>query len=413
MTHTLQDHSNREHSEFGGSAADRAIACPGSVALGRQVPKVLAGPDAERGTACHEVLAELLSAFLLFKEDGTAFDEPAILSKLAADPRVGADKLTECEDAVTSAVEEIWVKVLGQSITGKAYFIEELFPYNEGLDMYGTLDFGAVYIDDRGRRVLAVVDFKTGRIPVSPKKNGQLAFYAASVRKYLKANGKDIDLILAVIIQPNDFSSAATYKEATITAKQLDAWDKRIMDAAHQIYVKKKPKFKTGDHCMWCSAKHLCKKFQADLSKKASLQLVDVAADLPAVEVLTEAQRLGLAMNRGKIEAFLKAVYVSVLNDAVRGTKFDGVKVVLGNSRRKWKDEHEIISLGLMGLGLGLNEIYSSKLRGITEIEKKLGKGSCDPFTEKPPGRPMLVAADDVRPAVTGGQELLDFDLEE
>lgn len=397
-----------EHSELGGSSAERWTQCPGSVFLIRQLPPQKSGPDAERGSACHEVFAKLLDAFLQYKEDGTKFDEDAILSELSTDPRVEADRVEDCETLVVDAVEVIWKKVLEETLSGKVYDIETFFSFDTVNGMGGTADFWVAYINDRGQRVLVIFDLKTGRHSVSPKKNGQLAFYACAARRFLKANDKDIDVARLAIFQPNDFNSPEPYKECSITAKQLDAWEKKFINAAHQIYVKKQPKFKIGKHCMFCQGQSLCKKYQQEMSKKASLKLVDVSDSLPSVEVLTPEQRKNIAMHRGQIEAFLKAVYASVVNECAKGIKYDGIKVVLGNGRRTWKDEAIVVS-GLKAQGLTEADIYKNKLKGITEIEKKLGKNSCSELTLKPPGKPILVYESDPRPAVSVGQELLEY----
>lgn len=50
---------------------------------------------------------------------------------------------------------------------------------------------------------------------------------------------------------------------------------------------------------------------------------------------------------------------------------------------------------------LGVDDPYAKKLKGITDIEKSIGKGKLDNLTEKPEGKPTLVSAEDKRPAIT------------
>lgn len=389
------------HSELGGSNAFIWANCQGSVFLLRQLPPQEETVHTLEGTKQHDILARLLGAFLKFKVTGKRFDENQILDDCSSD---------DARDALLGCVEAVWIRVLGRTITGKFYGIEEKFDFDHNLAMFGTVDFWVVFIDDRGRRVLVVFDYKNGQKPVKAEKNPQLAYYAISIRKWLREHKKDIDHCIAVIYQPFDFTVEDPFKPTTFSPKQLDIWEKKFYTAARTIYVKKEHKFKLGDYCQFCNARHVCEAYRKELNKNAALKLVDSEVELPDVEMLSPEQRLGIAMSAGKLKDFIGRVYASVLRDTLKG-KFKGeAKVIVGRGRRTWNKElTEKAIRTFRKLGYDPADFCTMKLRGIGEVEKRIGRETVERFVKQGTGRPILVSADDEREAYRGGQELLDF----
>jgi len=84
--------------------------------------------------------------------------------------------------------------------------------------------------------------------------------------------------------------------------------------------------------------------------------------------------------------------------------------VVEGKSNRKIADEPVAIQK-LASLGYQVSEITNTKLKGLTDLERLIGKKQ---FNEvlgelivKPAGAPTLVPVSDKRPAITSAQ--MDF----
>lgn len=405
MTEPAIDHTERHHSELGGSSASRWSICSGSVFLTRTLPPQPTSDAAAEGTKAHELAEVCLRDFLDHKLNGT---DPDINFAL-----MSASFESEMIEAAEGFRDAVWVKVLEESITGKAFGLEERFHFDENLDMGGLVDFWCVYIDDRGRRVGVIVDFKYGYSPVEVKKNGQLAFYATALRNYVRKHDKDLDLVRTVIYQPR-VPHREAYQEVHLTQKQLDTWAKKFTTAAHKIYVKQKASYKTGEHCRFCPAQAICPKYGKELSAKADLAIVDVDhISLPKAEGLSDEQLVNIVLYAPKIESFLKSCKAYAINKYMMGNKLPGVKVVLGSTRRKWKPNETEIAAEFEAIGV---DPWNKKLRGLGDMKRVLRevtgqKGKAldemlEAYITYTQAKPVLVPESDNRPAV---ENCLDY----
>lgn len=405
MTEVI-NHEERSHSELGGSSASRWSVCQGSVFLARTLPPQRPSDSMKEGTKAHEFAEICLGDFLNHKKNGTDPEIRFCLMTTGADPQM--------VDAAEGYKDAVWIKVLEQSITGKAFGLEEHFEFDKQLDMGGIVDFWCVYIDDRGMRVGAFVDFKYGYTPVEVKRNGQLAFYAVALRRYVREHGKDLDYVRTAIYQPR-VAHRDPYQEAKLTSKQLDTWEKKFVKAAHQIYVKQKPIFKTGDQCIFCPSQAICPKYGKELSVKAELSIVEVdKVKLPEPEALTDQQLVNICLYGSKINAFIKSCQAFAINKHMMGNKLPGVKVVLGSTRRKWKDNEEEIAEAFQTMGI---DPWNKKLKGLGDMKRCLRditgeKGKAidemiDPYCTQTQAKPCLVPESDERPEVENALDYL------
>ena len=374
----------REHAKLGGSGAHRWSQCPGSVSLVVTLPPEKQSEAASEGTRKHDLCEQHLRAFLQYKIDGVKTDLPAIHNY-------------EDQELVEGYVQYIWEQVLESALTGKAWGMEDCFYIDKSLGMFGYVDFWAAYIDDKGRRHGKVVDLKTGFHYVPATKNYQMAFYADGLRCFLRENGKDLDVVDCCIYQPK--TEWEPYRCASHTSKQLDVYHKRFMDAAHDIYVSKKAKFKCGDWCEYCPALGVCPKYGRELEKKASLKIIDAStAVLPTPDQLTEQQLKNVVLHGTEIEVFVRACRAHVINLHANSRPVSGLKVVEGTSRRKWLDDEENVAGTLVSLGF---DPWRRKLCTLTEAERKLGKDSVKSLTTFTKASPVIVPEDDTREAIS------------
>lgn len=357
-----KNHTDRTHSKLGGSTANRWTNCTGSVFLLDTLPPEPPGEAAIEGTKAHELAEKFLEMYLQGQIDGGSYS---------------IDLLNCSEEMIDGAkyyYETVWKELLDESITGKAYGLEEKFAIDSNLDMGGIVDFWAVYLDDKAKRVGVVADYKFGFTPVLAKNNAQLAFYAVALRKEMKAAGKDLDLVYAAIIQPRLTDEKKRFQKVKFTAKQLDTWEKKFYKAADEIFVQKKPKFKVGDWCKFCGAKAVCKEYNKHMVSKTSLKLIDVEeVKLPAPETLSKEQIAKVVLHYDLLKDYLDACYSHALNSMKAGKKFPGLKLVEGKTRRKWREddpdsENKIIN-AILQHGI---EPTKSELKNLTTIEKEL-----------------------------------------
>ncbi len=406
MTEDSKEHADRAHAPLGGSSAHRWANCTMSVVLSRDLPKEPASEAALSGTAAHEVAEKMLTAFLHYKLTG---------EQLEMMDFKGSDN-PEVEQAGNDYVQTVWKNVLHEAITGKTYGLEDKWTLAAKLGMYGFIDFWSVYIDDRGKRVGVVVDFKYGFVEVDAEKNAQLAFYACAMREELRSGGKDLDYVRAIIFQPK---VEPAYKEVKFTAKALDTWRKKFFKAAEEIFVHNKPKFKVGDWCGFCPAKALCPKYVKEAQNKTALMLVDPEADLQALpepEKLNDEALAKIVLHGDMVEEFISACRKHALARARNGKPLPGTKLVEGSSRRKWKEGQDAIAERLC-LDFNINDPWEKKLKGLGDIEKELvaigkkkteAKDIVSSFCDSTTPPILLVSEDDARPKLSIGVDLLD-----
>lgn len=229
-------HSERAHSKFSASGADRWFNCPGSVELSEGVPDK---PNAwaQEGTEAHEVLEKILVAKI---ENPLAKVGPLFLNSKTATAqnlRLGVD-----------AAE--FILRVHREAPGSSILIETRV-YLDFIDpeMFGTFD-GAV-IDHFG--TLHVFDYKFGVGPVSPVKNLQMLFYAIGVAHRFKWNFKRARMW---IIQPRLKSyEGPVFWEISITELRDRVED---FEAAVERVKRFPKKFVEGSWCHWCRAKAFC-----------------------------------------------------------------------------------------------------------------------------------------------------------
>lgn len=244
-------HSERKHSKFSASGAERWLNCPGSVKLSEGLPDK-SSPWAEEGTRAHEVLERILTTVL------TEDSEQAICN-------IKLDKSTPAEmvgHALQAAKNILKIK---EKHPGSTLLVESKvhldFIHPE---MFGTFD--AAIIDYFG--TLHVYDYKYGAgVSVSPKENLQMIFYGLGLAHLHHWNFKRVRLW---IIQPRikGYDGPVYWDLPTAMLKE---YIEIFASGVAQVTVHPE-KYNEGDWCQWCKAKNICPlKFQKKQEKTGSL----------------------------------------------------------------------------------------------------------------------------------------------
>ena len=115
------------------------------------------------------------------------------------------------------------------------------------------------------------------------------------------------------------------------------------------------------------------------------------------VEELTKEELLEILPQVDEIIAWAKSIKEYCLNEALKGEKFNGWKLVEGKSMRKWLNEDEVIKK-LLDSKIPEKDIYERKLLSPAKIEKIMGKNYFEEnlleLVFKPKGAPTLVLED-------------------
>lgn len=406
------------HHLYGGSTAKIWRNCYGWAALTKQAEqeRIDAGLPAEEtnqaaiaGSAAHiGVLERRFVAGIKHLQDGTpvnvSYDDI---------PDFPPDGAVIAEDFFNTVFNE----VLEGIVTGKQIYVEKKLMFDEEQDSGGTADIVVLYYNDKAQLVAVIGDLKTGRIQVTADSE-QLLFYLTTVYKKMQEKGKDVGEFIGFIYQPTTepaFSSNKFSKSDILRAAK--AYDKAIVESK-----KEKPKFKVGDWCEYCKVKPRCKTFNQHVDKQLE-QAVNKHNKLPPIEEVSDEILYNIFTYGDLIEDYISSVRKHIVMRFAAGRPVPGLKLVAGVSKRRWKDDQEVITkmrkLGVpatkeKALGIGAIEA-GLKAKGLTKMEIK---DIVDPLVVKPPAPLKVTTIEDKRPAVimqdaSALLEGLDDDIEE
>jgi hypothetical protein len=351
------------HSSFGGSVAARVLHCPASVGLVEKVPAYLrkVSAYAERGTACHAALVQLI-------------DESEDLKSLIG-KTFGGYAITR--DDVDLALRPVYAYVDALLNEPDAeFYLEQRVTFPTIAGAFGTVDLLV-----RIGAIIHVIDFKFGagvRIPAlypdgdDDVLNAQLMFYAAAARHSLFF--ADVETINLTILQPQSIEPDAEMISTTpVTHAELDDFS-AVYRVACEDALSDTPHLERGAWCRFCPAKPICPAHTGPL-----LDLAQFAAP-----TLRDTLVASLAAPPGKA-AYLELIAKGLdLLDAVkdlRATLHDQAKAALengdivpgytlsaGRAERRWRDESAVLAI-LQSLGFYYDDVMKAETRSPKQVE--------------------------------------------
>jgi hypothetical protein len=250
---------------------------------------------------------------------------------------------------------------------------------------------------------MEIIDLKYGKgVEVSAEDNPQMKLYSLGA---LEEYGfiYDIDQVQMTIVQPR-LDNISVWQ---LSVKDLLEW------ANGELAVKAKEAYEgngepaAGDWCKFCKVKATCKaRVEAVLAATEKFELKD--PHLLNIEEIAE-----ILHKADEIQAWAKDLQEYALEQARdNNIKYPGWKLVEGRSNRKYADEDQVAKV-LTKEGYEERMIFTKKLKGITDMEKELGKkiftNLLQDYIIKPPGKPALVVESDKRPELNSVES--DFDL--
>lgn len=242
-------------------------------------------------------------------------------------------------------------------------------------------------------QVLTVIDYKHGMgVPVTAEGNPQLKIYGLGALAKLGVLF-DVKEVHVIVYQPR----IDNIVEANYTVEELYEWADNELAVKAQIAWKGEGEFVPGKHCQFCRVKGTCRAL-ADYNMNLMFH------DLKGPALLDESEIPEILRASELLVMWANAVKEYALAQAEQGKEWPGYKLVEGRSNRKITNEEEFAAR-LIEKKFDPTEIYNSKLKGITELEKLVGK---KPFAEefsdliiKPKGAPTLVPETDKRASLT------------
>ena len=369
-----------KHALLSASSAHRWIACPPSALLSKKFEDS-SSSFAQEGTDAHT-----LAQYKLEKLLGLPTKDPT-------------ESLSFYDEEMNDHAENYAAFVLEQVERAKETCADPQVLIEQKLDFsrYVPEGFGHVDCLIISDGTLTVIDYKYGLgIKVSSERNPQMFCYALGGLGLFDGI-YDIDNVRLVIYQPR----RENISEYSISKSDLIQWAEDVLSPTAELASKGEGEYKAGEHCQFCKAKTTCRK-----RAEYNLELAKYDFEVPAT--LDHDEIAAILTKADELVSWVSDVKEYALKEALNGTKFEGFKLVAGRSNRKYTDEAAAADL-VIAAG---KDPYEKKLLGITAMTALLGKKAFEDIlgglTYKPPGKPVLVTADDKRPEFNSAYE--DFD---
>lgn len=410
-----------EHSPVGASAVPRVIRCPGSVGMCALVPEREESEYSAEGTVAHHV-RELCSKFGMEPEGFIGTEMVVDGFKIVI--------TEEMAEALRPGLE--WIEERpGRVVNEFRVSFDRWMP-----DQFGTLDIGII-----DTKLITINDLKYGAgVPVSAYENEQLMTYALGFWDNVARHETDATEFLLVIDQPR--SRGSPREEAAfgddfddeddedddegkphwggewrVTLEELLEFGEKLK-TAYDLAMSPDAWLRAGEkQCQFCPAKGICPEYARWSLVLLDLEFADLDPSMITLkdkDTLTEQQRTNVALNMGRITAWTKAVYASVLQDAQAGRPTPGAKCVIGKEGpRKWKDDK--MAEEFVRFNLTKADAYTKPaLISPAQFEKQKKKVSPEErakvadYVTRSPGKPALVGLNDKRAGYNMADEFDD-----
>lgn len=372
------------HSILSASGAARWTACTPSARLESQFEEEQSSYAAE-GTFAH-AMAELILRYNNGEMTKKAFSTR--FNKMKTDGFYSQ----ELQDYVEDYARNVWeiVNETRESCPDALVLFEQRLDFSEYVpEGFGTGDV-VIVADD----LVNIIDLKYGKgVGVSAVGNPQLRLYGLGA--YLEHSMLyDIRRVRMTIIQPR----LENVSSEELPAGELLDWAEMVIRPAAELAIAGEGEFKVGDHCRFCKARKTCRaraEYNLELAKM-EFQDPELLSDGEIGEVLARADEL---------TRWVTDITGYALEQALKGVRFPGWKLVEGTSRRKYADQGKVTEK-LTGAGYTEEQIYKpAELIGITDMTKLVGKKKFEELLAglviKPEGKPTLVPESDKRPELS------------
>ena len=365
-----------KHALLSASSSHRWLNCPPSARLSEHYVDQGSEYTAE-GTEAHALCEYKLKTALGLRS-----------SNPTATLHYYCDEMEDCANGYAAFILEL-VATAKQTCRDPIVLIEQRLDFSRYVrDGFGTGD--CVLIADG---TLHVVDYKHGQgVLVEAEGNPQMMLYALGALELFDGI-YDISTVSMTIYQPRreNVSTHTVFKES------LYQWAEDVLRPASEQAYAGEGAFRCGDWCRFCKAKSECR-------VRAEENMALARYDFRKPPLLEDDEVESILAHVDELIAWASDIKEYALQAALRGKRWDGWKLVEGRANRRYTDE-QAVAQAVIAAGY---DPYESTLRGITAMEKALGKTTFHdllaPLVEKPQGKPTLVPLSDKRPAIAMAQ---------
>lgn len=375
------------HARLSASGAKKWINCPGSIQLEENFEDK-PSQFAEEGTNAH-ALGEAKIRLATKEYNRTKYHNAIRNLEITED-------MEDYAESYKNYVIERYNSAL-QKTPDAILMLEQRLDFSKYVpDGFGTGD--AVIIAE-GK--LEIIDLKYGKgVEVSAVDNPQLRLYALGAYEAFDML-YGFDTVEMTIYQPR----LDNISSENISVAELLEWGESVKKVAQLANDDSVIECVAGKHCDtgFCKARPVCRAYAEERQKMA-------VYDFKPPAMLTVAEIADIIEQSASLEKWAKLVCDYALEQAYKhGVEYPGYKVVEGRSNRKYSKTDSEIAKILTDNGYQESDILVHKLKGITDIEKLLGKKTfaevLGSYVVKPPGKPTLVCSEDKRPAINSAMQ--------
>lgn len=368
---------DKAHSDYGGSVAEKWLACPGYYNAVKDLPPQPENIHTAGGTAQHE-LNELIAR--------TGKDPAEFIGKPWMG--VGAEFASNTYDEDNVARARVWFDTIVEHFDPMLFKleIEEKFVLSSiDAELFGSCDLAAINIPDK---ILGIIDYKDGAGKIVSVDSPQPRFYAVGADDTL---GLGIDAswkVIYGIVQPKA-PTPVTFHETT--GADVIEWRGIFRHAWKRSKEADAPRV-AGSHCHWCRAAGTCSALAESKRLSVRREFAGEGSGPIAPHKLTQQQIANILRVKPEVESWLEDVAKHALEAALAGNVPPGFRVGEGRAgNRKWKDEQSAEEALHAALG---DAAYEKKLLTPAKAEKALGKakaGMLSDLVTQDAGKPCLV----------------------
>ena len=328
------------HALLSASSAHRWLNCTPSARLTEAIEDITS-EFAQEGTSAHALCEYKLNNFIGVKD---SYPEMQYYSQ----------EMEDCANGYVAYISEIYEE-LKNDHADPVIFVETRLDFSRYVpDGFGTGD--ALIASNK---ILHIIDYKHGKgVEVSAIDNPQMKLYALGALELFDFL-YDIEKVVMTIYQPR-LSNISTYE---ITIEDLLKWANDELIPKAQMAFKGEGKLSCGAWCKFCKLKATCQ-------ERARVNMELAKYDFLEASLLSNEEIAEILKKSDDFVSWISDVKDYALSEALKGSKFNGFKVVEGKSNRKFTDE-EAVAKEVQKLGV---DPYDHKLKSITEMTKLLGK---------------------------------------
>ena len=257
-------------------------------------------------------------------------------------------------------------------------------------DFGGTIDCTI-----RGDDLTIVVDYKFGRVPVEVVGNTQLLCYL------LLACEQYYDEHHVYIVQPRANHDDGPARGWQVRGETLAKF-RHELGAVIAQYNAKEVEAEAGKHCLYCNHKHHCKKLAVKVTDMMEEAEDYFFLDTDDIVELLDLERV--------VKGFFERLREQVAKDMTEGKRrVTGYKVVNKFSRRKWRDEQEVMRV-LSEQGFEQAEVLeAAKLKSPYQLKGIVGEAVVNSLSKVEVTGTTVVPESDKRPGLDAGSVRKEF----